>query len=48
MLQIVSINRSDIIATSDETLGYKRNFGSGEGISLGAGERRFDDWDAGY
>ena len=48
MLQVVSINRSDIIATSDETMGYKGNLGDGSGVTLGAAERRFDDWDAGY
>lgn len=46
MLQIVSINKNDIIVTS-ETLGYQGNLGTGEGFNFAAPDR-FRDWDAGY
>ncbi len=44
MLQVVSINKNDIIATSDPKLGGDY---SGQTI-LAPGQRGFDDWDAGY
>ena len=44
MLSIVSINKNDIIVTSQEvTISGSQN----NSDALGAG-RRFDDWDAGY
>ena len=48
MLNVVSIKRSDIIATSgEETMNYRGDFGSG--ITIAApGMRGLDDWDAGY
>jgi len=44
MLQIVSIRKKDIIATSTPALG---GVFSGETI-LAPGQRALDDWDAGY
>ena len=49
MLQVVSIKRSDIIATSgEETMGITSNpFTGTSGDVLSAG-RRFDNWYEGY
>ena len=48
MLNVVSIKRSDIIATSgEETMNMRGNYDSGT-ISIGAADRFRDDWDAGY
>ena len=47
MLQVVSIKKSDIIATSTESVGM----GSGTkatNLADAPGMRGFDDWDAGY
>ena len=47
MLQIVGIKKSDIIATSTDTVGM----GSGTkatNLADAPGMRGFDDWDAGY
>ena len=45
MLQIVSINKNDIIATSS-TLGISSENYSG--AVYAPGQRGLDDWDAGY
>ena len=46
MLQIVSINKNNIIATSGP---FGSNGTYGEGVNLAApGQRGLDDWDAGY
>ena len=48
MLNVVSIKRSDIIATSGEKFGITNTaFDTGSGTILGA-DRFRDDWDAGY
>ena len=46
MLQIVSINKKDIIATSDRS--YKYVFDGDNSKILAPGQRGLDDWDAGY
>ena len=48
MLQIISIKRSNIIATSgNETMNYRGDFGSG--ITIAApGQRGLDDYYEGY
>lgn len=49
MLQIVSINSKDIIATSNETMGISGSaFTGGSAGVLAPGQRGLDDWDAGY
>ena len=47
MLQIVSINSKDIIATSGEKMGMLGNYDSGT-VTIAAPDRFHDDWDAGY
>ena len=47
MLQIVSINQNDIIATSGEPQVFDQNFKGGVGDIL-APDRSRDSWDAGY
>ena len=44
MLQVVSINKNDIIATSGEPQVLDQNFSGGSGDILAPGR----DWDAGY
>lgn len=43
---IVTINTSDVIATSNRTLGFGSDVTTAEGAQSAG--RRFDDWDAGY
>ena len=47
MLQVVSINKNDVIATS-ETMSYGLNNYNGTADILAPGQRGLNDWDAGY
>ncbi len=47
MLQVVSINKNDVIATS-ETMSYGLHNYDGSSTILAPGQRGLNDWDAGY
>ena len=48
MLQIVSINSKDIIATSNETMGISGSAFTGGSAGVLGADRIRDDWDTGY
>ena len=48
MLNVVSINKKDIIATSDPVVGFGNPDVTKDGSQACTAGRRFDDWYEGY